>query len=908
MARLPVSGTDAGAWGNILNDFLLAEHNVDGTLKIRDDVKSIVSKVDNAVPLSAKGQPGGYVPLGTDSKVDSAYLPASAVNRVQVDGIIADGTTDNGPTMQTVLDGLYDQSVDHSLEIQVQAPTATGVIYINQVLQLKTSNTTLRFSSPLKFGPMGGLKIQGELDETPATNKPYITADAASGSATITVNRVTDFVVGDYIVIRGARDANGNSIQKMNNTITAITGKVLTLSKPLDDTFLAYNLGTWSNHNSNVTKVIAVAITAAANRGDRTITVADSSPFSEGDIVQLLDDINTSTPAGVTEPTNFKHKEIAEVRQIISANSIRLSHALHHTYDISQSARIAKVDPVEHASIRDATITWDQMSTTNYAIEAKFAVGCSIENCQVIGDSLAEKSWRNQAVRLTDCYFSKINNCYVATAANTEGGYGYGVTMYGSTNCAIRDCEVSSVRHSFLFFAGAAGNSVSGCVSVDVAVSDYDFHGGECVDNTITNCIAIGGDSVADDGSTNKAACRIGNSSHVDGDSYNVFSGMHIVNYQGIAFEIVPQSTENIFRDSRVTIAQTGIKVATNPSNTLLASLNTYIENIDFSDVSTPLVIDGGTSNIANGLLIDSCRFVRPTQGLTISNAQKVRLRNNTLVDPSLATGSYAVTASNVISFAAKRNDLSGAARGVKLTSCPNARITNNTLHDLTETTVYDDGGNNTGALFARNDIFGFTPVAVVSATIPSTGGMVDVSTIYQPDTPLQHGFVEWNFDPMAISTGSGSAAVSGTIYLMKITSCAGGVIKNIVATIGSGTTPALTSGQNYAGIYSNSGTQLAVTTDQTTDWSTTGLKIMALTSEVTIQAGQDYFVALVSNGSTLPSFVASAGASTTTANANLANAAKRFSTNGSGTSLPSSVDLSSNSGVGAKAYWVALS
>ncbi|HEU4913841.1 MAG TPA: hypothetical protein VFT16_00335 [Candidatus Saccharimonadales bacterium] len=33
MARLPQSGQDAGDWGEILNGFLLVEHNDDGTLK-----------------------------------------------------------------------------------------------------------------------------------------------------------------------------------------------------------------------------------------------------------------------------------------------------------------------------------------------------------------------------------------------------------------------------------------------------------------------------------------------------------------------------------------------------------------------------------------------------------------------------------------------------------------------------------------------------------------------------------------------------------------------------------------------------------------------------------------------------------------------------------------------------------
>lgn len=37
MARLPVPGSDANQWGSILNDFLDAEHNSDGSLKIRTD-------------------------------------------------------------------------------------------------------------------------------------------------------------------------------------------------------------------------------------------------------------------------------------------------------------------------------------------------------------------------------------------------------------------------------------------------------------------------------------------------------------------------------------------------------------------------------------------------------------------------------------------------------------------------------------------------------------------------------------------------------------------------------------------------------------------------------------------------------------------------------------------------------
>jgi len=41
MTRLPVSGSDDGTWGDILNDFLLATHNADGTLKDSVVAKSV---------------------------------------------------------------------------------------------------------------------------------------------------------------------------------------------------------------------------------------------------------------------------------------------------------------------------------------------------------------------------------------------------------------------------------------------------------------------------------------------------------------------------------------------------------------------------------------------------------------------------------------------------------------------------------------------------------------------------------------------------------------------------------------------------------------------------------------------------------------------------------------------------
>jgi len=232
-------------------------------------------------------------------------------------------------------------------------------------------------------------------------------------------------------------------------------------------------------------------------------------------------------------------------------------------------------------------------------------------------------------------------------------------------------------------------------------------------------------------------------------------------------------------------------------------------------------------------------------------------------------------------------------------------------MHDMAETTVYEDAGGNTSTLFARNEMYGFTPVTVTSGTGPSAGGIVDVSVPYQTDNPSRHGYVEWNYDPMSITTSGGAAMTSGSVHLLKITAATGGTVNNIIIIIGSGTA-SLTSGQNFAGIYDSTGARIAVTADQTAAWSVTASSAqvitMALTASATLQAGRDYFVALLANGTTPPLLSVGGGNSVTASNSGLANAVRRFSVNGTGTSLPTSLTLTSNTSTNARPFWVALS
>jgi hypothetical protein len=103
MPRLPIPGSDAGSWGLILNDFLLEEHNPDGTLKIRTNgslttpdatstVKGVIKLAGDlagtaALPtvpglatkedITAKGAANGYAPLDAGARVPAVNLPST---------------------------------------------------------------------------------------------------------------------------------------------------------------------------------------------------------------------------------------------------------------------------------------------------------------------------------------------------------------------------------------------------------------------------------------------------------------------------------------------------------------------------------------------------------------------------------------------------------------------------------------------------------------------------------------------------------------------------------------------------------------------------------------------------------------------------------------------------------------
>lgn len=168
---------------------------------------------------------------------------------------------------------------------------------------------------------------------------------------------------------------------------------------------------------------------------------------------------------------------------------------------------------------------------------------------------------------------------------------------------------------------------------------------------------------------------------------------------------------------------------------------------------------------------------------------------------------------------------------------------------------------------------------------------------------PNDQSFAAWAYDPALIVNSH--ATTSGTMYLIKQQIAADTSVTKLqyyVSVVAS----SVTSGQNFAGLYSSSGTLLqSVGIDS--DLTSTGLKTATITSQA-LTAGSYVWVALLFNAGAAPNIGRMGGLANiaTVVNANLLASQYRFATSGTGqTALPSSITPANN--VAGNPVWAAI-
>lgn len=182
-------------------------------------------------------------------------------------------------------------------------------------------------------------------------------------------------------------------------------------------------------------------------------------------------------------------------------------------------------------------------------------------------------------------------------------------------------------------------------------------------------------------------------------------------------------------------------------------------------------------------------------------------------------------------------------------------------------------------------------------------GSLLDTSRAIAQFGPEEHGLLGWSFDP---SHGQGTAiGTGGVLYLTKIKLLAAATITNVglyVVTAGA----TLTANQCFASLYSASGVLLAATANQATNWTSTGLKTMALSSAQAVNSGYVY-VGFYSVGTTQPAFLRGSSQAAASINVGLATPVMRYSSANTGLTTASPSTFSAQTAT-ANAIWAAVS
>jgi hypothetical protein len=122
---------------------------------------------------------------------------------------------------------------------------------------------------------------------------------------------------------------------------------------------------------------------------------------------------------------------------------------------------------------------------------------------------------------------------------------------------------------------------------------------------------------------------------------------------------------------------------------------------------------------------------------------------------------------------------------------------------------------------------------------------------------PADHGLLAWSFDPIFVSSGAALTSGATRVTLLHLPRPA--TVTNIHAVV-SGAGSGLTAGQSFAALYGVNNTLLGITADQSVAWTSTGEKVMPLTTPYVASSAGLMKVVLWSVGSSPPSFVRELG------------------------------------------------
>ena len=194
--------------------------------------------------------------------------------------------------------------------------------------------------------------------------------------------------------------------------------------------------------------------------------------------------------------------------------------------------------------------------------------------------------------------------------------------------------------------------------------------------------------------------------------------------------------------------------------------------------------------------------------------------------------------------------------------------------------------------------------ITQIGADIKSLNTRVNAITPGDQFVAADYGYKSQAYE-LHIGASNTALPVNGTIYTVRLRLPAAATITNVVFAIGTAGA-SLTTGQNFVALYkATDKTLIAVSADQTTLWSSTGIKTAALVGGPYALPAGDYYAVIWSNGTTRPALVRSA--SNAMLNGSMVGGSPKFGSANTSITTTAPGTLGSISNL-TYAYWAALS
>ena len=603
--------------------------------------------------------------------------------------------------------------------LYVQRENILTPVYVNGIIQINHNNVDLEFGGIVNYGPLGSIRIRGQKGEfwrgangintgpIPAVSEDATVDDSGRLVLTLRPGEGAQFIVGDFIVIRGLRDlATGATIHRQYSEVISIVGDVLTCEDLPAHTFL-YDYGQPSLdgtgfNTTNIRVMRSSAMTVNTTIGQKGIVVEDTSYFAVGDLCYIDDQRREVDMNPDRAFNNLANMEILRLVGIdADTDTLTFENGIRRIYDTSWNARVTKLDPVSNSSIHIAHARWVGIQTSRVvAVQTDYGAHCKIRVDEIEGNA----GRIGQGIRLSYSYDCHASESYIWGAYSSGSGEAYGATMYYSTGCSISNMRISGQRHSILMQTTTVCK-VYGIESTDELITAIDTHGTACVGDIIENNRIIGGSRYAVD-VTLKCGIRVGNSSHVipDRDTIvrnNVISGFSEVG--GSALDIVGPSMDATFEKNVIIDCDVGFRRQGNNSlaariqnvNRVLLQENTFIR------VNKPVEVtsdDNGT--VSKVELIDNTTIDCPNQ-FKLTGVGSLIAIGNRVLSPETTADIPMFDLIDIDVLYLNDNFANNLEIGARVRDCPNAKIIGNNFERTT--TQVDDISGNTNPLFRAN-------------------------------------------------------------------------------------------------------------------------------------------------------------------------------------------------------------